>query len=69
MGFKPKKIMNSRITPEKINSIRNDLIQVLRASLHATRTGDFMRVARLTARAAEINRAIMDAESQLIAEL
>jgi len=61
--------MNSRITPEKIESMRYELSQVRRASLHATRSGDFMRVARLTAQAAQINKSIMDAEGQLIARL
>ena len=61
--------MNSKITPEKIESLRNELSQVRQASLLATRKGDFMRVARLTPKAAQINKAIMDAEAQMYADL
>jgi hypothetical protein len=61
--------MSSKITPELIENLRNELTQVRRASLNATRTGDFMKVARLTTQAARINKSIMDAESQLLAEL
>jgi hypothetical protein len=52
-----------------IENLRNELTQVRKQSLHATRTGDFMKVARLTTQAARINKSIMDAESQLLAEL
>lgn len=62
-------IMSSKITPEKVQSLRHELTQIRQASLHATRNGDFMRVARLTPRAAQINKAIMDAEAQMIADL
>jgi hypothetical protein len=61
--------MTSNITPEKIESLRNELHQIRQASLSATRKGDFMRVARLTPRAAQINKAIMDAEAQMLADL
>jgi hypothetical protein len=61
--------MNSKITPERIESLRNELSQIRQASLKASRTGDFMRVARLTPRAAQINKAIMDAEAQILADL
>lgn len=61
--------MKSKITPAHIENLRNDLNQVRQASLHATRNDDFMRVARLTAKAAQINKAIMDAQGQLDAEL
>jgi hypothetical protein len=61
--------MNSKVSPEKIQSLRNELSQIRAASLHATRKGDFMRVARLTPRAAQINKAIMDAEAQILADL
>ena len=40
--------MTSKITPEKIESLRHELSQIRQASLSATRKGDFMRVARLT---------------------
>ena len=61
--------MSSKISPEYVENLRNELTQIRRASLHATRTGDFMKVARLTPRAASINKAIMDAEAQMIADL
>lgn len=61
--------MTSKATPEKVESLRNELNQIRQASLNATRNGDFMRVARLTPRAAQINKAIMDAEAQMLADL
>lgn len=61
--------MKSKVTPQLIENLRNDLTQVRKASLHATRTGDFMRVARLTSQAAQINKSIMDAQGQLDADL
>lgn len=61
--------MKSKITPAFVENLRNDLNQVRQASLNATRNNDFMRVARLTSKAAQINKAIMDAEGQLDAEL
>ena len=61
--------MKSKITPELIDSLRQNLQQVRQASLHATRNGDFMRVARLTSQAAQINKSIMDAQCQLDADL
>jgi hypothetical protein len=61
--------LTMKITPQLIENLRNELTQVRKASLQATRTGDFMKVARLTTQAARINKSIMDAESQLLAEL
>ena len=61
--------MKSKITPETIETLRTDLNSVRQASLNATRTGDFMRVARLTSKAAQINKAIMDAQGQMDADL
>ena len=61
--------MSNKVTPQRIESLRNELTQVRKASLQATRTGDFMKVARLTTQAARINKSIMDAESQMLAEL
>ena len=60
--------MSSKITPQTIESLRNELTQVRKASLHATRNGDFMKVARLTTQAARINKSIMDAEGELLAQ-
>ena len=58
----------TKISPELIESLRRELQHVRQASLAATRTGDFMKVARLTATAAKINKSIMDAEGQLMAQ-
>lgn len=58
----------SKITPELISNLRRELQQVRQQSLLATRTGDFMRVARLTAVAARINKSIMDAEGEMMAQ-
>jgi len=59
---------SAKITPETITSLKRELQQVRQASLHATRMGDFMKVARLTAVAARINKSIMDAEGELLAK-
>lgn len=61
--------MSNKVTPQTIENLRNELTQIRKASLHATRNGDFMRVARLTTQAARINKSIMDAESQMLADL
>lgn len=61
--------MSSKATPEKVQSLRNELTQIRQASLHAARNNDFMRVARLTPKAAQINKAILDLEAQMLADL
>ena len=61
--------MSNKVTPQLIETLRNELTQIRKQSLHATRNGDFMKVARLTTQAARINKSIMDAESQLLADL
>jgi hypothetical protein len=61
--------MKSKITPQFVENLRADLNQIRQASLSATRNNDFMRVARLTAKAAQINKSIMDAQGQLDADL
>ena len=58
----------AKITPELITTMRRELQQVRQQSLLATRQGDFMKVARLTAVAAKINKSIMDAEGELLAQ-
>lgn len=54
------------ISPEKIESLKRELQTVRRASLLATRQGDYLKVARLTKQAAELNRAIMEAEGLVL---
>ena len=57
-----------KISPELITSLKRELQMVRQASLQATRMGDFMKVARLTAQAAKLNKSIMDAEGELLAQ-
>jgi mRNA degradation ribonuclease J1/J2 len=61
-------MITTKISPEMIENLRKELQQVRQASLQATRNGDFMKVARLTATAARINKSIMDAEGLLLAQ-
>jgi hypothetical protein len=61
--------MTARITPEIISSLKRELQHIRQASLQATRQGDFMKVARLTTVAAKLNKSIMDAEGELLAQV
>jgi hypothetical protein len=61
--------MTAKVTPEIITSLKRELQQVRQQSLLATRQGDFMKVARLTAQAARLNKSIMDAEGELLAQV
>jgi hypothetical protein len=61
--------MTAKVTPEIITSLRRELQQVRQQSLLATRQGDFMKVARLTAQAARLNKSIMDAEGEMLAQI
>ena len=61
-------MITNKITPELITSLKRELHTVRQASLQATRMGDFMKVARLTATAARLNKSIMDAEGELLAQ-
>ncbi|MEW6161515.1 MAG: hypothetical protein AB1813_29140 [Verrucomicrobiota bacterium] len=54
--------------PREIEQLKQQLQQVRRASLLATRENDYVRIARLTTEAARLNRAIMEAEGQLMLE-
>jgi hypothetical protein len=60
--------MTAKVTPDIITSLKRELHQIRQQSLLATRQGDFMKVARLTAQAARINKSIMDAEGELLAQ-
>jgi hypothetical protein len=53
----------------QIASIKRELGDVRRASLIATRKGDFMRVARLNAQAQELSRSLASAEGILPLDL
>jgi hypothetical protein len=59
----------AKITPELITTLKRELQTVRQQSLLATRQGDFMKVARLTAHAARLNKSIMDAEGELLAQM
>lgn len=61
--------MKSKITPQTIENLRGDLNRIRQQSLNASRVGDFMTVARLTSKTAQINKAIMDAQGQMDADL
>jgi hypothetical protein len=58
----------AKITPELITTLKRELQQIRQQSLQATRQGDFMKVARLTTVAAQLNKSIMDAEGELMAQ-
>ena len=60
--------MTAKITPDLISTLKRELQTVRQQSLLATRQGDFMKVARLTAHAARLNKSIMDAEGELLAQ-
>ena len=53
------------VTP-KLEYLKRELDKVRKASLNATRQNDFMRVASLTVKAAQINREIAQEQDQLI---
>jgi hypothetical protein len=50
---------------ESADALKRSLQEIRRQSLEATRQGDFMRVARLTAKAAQVNKEIMDVEGRV----
>jgi hypothetical protein len=54
--------------PIDIDTLKQQLQQVRRDSLLSTRQDDFRRVARLTAQAADLNKAIIEAQG-LVAEM
>jgi hypothetical protein len=57
---------NRRSTnPLEVHDLKQRLRQVRFESLEATRKGDYRQVARLTAQAGGINRAIMEAQGLL----
>jgi hypothetical protein len=59
----------NKATEARLAGLREDLAGVRRASLAATRTGDYMRVARLTAMAAGLTRSIMETDGILSTDL
>jgi hypothetical protein len=59
----------NRQAEEHLNGLRRELAGVRRASLAAARKGDYMRIARLTAMAASLNRSIIEAEGLISPDL
>jgi hypothetical protein len=51
-----------------IDQLRSELHEVRQESLRATRQGDYRTVARLTAKAASLNKAILEAEAWALLE-
>jgi len=49
----------------KLDDLKRELAKVRQMSLEATRHNDFVRVANLTVRAAQINRAIAQVQDEL----
>jgi hypothetical protein len=47
-----------------IESLKKELKEIRARSMEATRTGDFMKVARCTSAAAQVNRQILDLEAR-----
>lgn len=58
--------MKQRDLNAEIDGLKQDLQRVRRESLQATRDGDFRKVARLTAEAAQLNKSILDAQGLLL---
>ncbi|HYE30500.1 MAG TPA: hypothetical protein VEH27_03665 [Methylomirabilota bacterium] len=56
--------MAIQVNPLLVYDLKRELNQVRRESLLASRAGDFLRVAQLTARAAELNKRLLAAEGQ-----
>jgi hypothetical protein len=56
---------NRTANPLEVHDLKQKLRTVRSDSLEATRRGDFRRVAKLTAEAGAINRAIMEAQGLL----
>jgi hypothetical protein len=56
------RMIKQRDITEEIESLKQTLQRVRKDSLQATREGDFRKVARLTAEAAGLNKAILEAQ-------
>ncbi len=55
--------------PTDLQALKEELQQVRRASLLATREGDYRKVAKLTAQAADLNRAIIQAQGLFVQDV
>ncbi len=54
------------MTSPKIEELKRELARIRKASLEATRNNDFLRVASLTVKAAELNKAINNEQDNLL---
>ena len=54
--------MNKTAVPDRTEKLKEHLQEIRRASLIAARQGDYLRIGRLTAEAASLNKAIVEAE-------
>ena len=52
-----------------VANLKRELSEVRRASLTATRRGDFMRIARLNSQAQELSKALAEAEGIISIDL
>lgn len=50
---------------ETLQALKKELAETRAAGMAATRAGDFMKVARMTAAAARINKQILDIEGEI----
>jgi hypothetical protein len=57
-----------KVTKKEIEDLQRELVAVRTASIDATRQGNFMKVARLTAVTARINKTIMTLEGEYEAQ-
>jgi hypothetical protein len=64
-----KNRMNIGGIPAELEKLKGELQEVRRASLEATRLNDFRKVARLTAQAAQLNKAIIEAQGLVLQEV
>jgi hypothetical protein len=62
---KSGRLPDARTLQARLESLKQELIDVRERSLAASRAGDFMRVARLTATAQQINGKIFELQTIL----
>ncbi len=54
--------MQIKNLPQRVDDMKRELQKIRKASLLATREGDYRKIAHLTVQASTLNRAIMEAE-------
>jgi hypothetical protein len=54
--------MRKDTVPDEVEKLRHELHELRRASLVASRRGDYIQTGKLTAQAANLNRAIVQAQ-------